>query len=105
MKPTLRIVHVVTMHGDKPSQPPYVIAEKQLYSSHYFEAALDLTFVLRGSDDPTQSGFYLVKTMGCEQAVLTGFKGSVIRRISVSRSVSDLQKSLASMKDILEEQK
>jgi len=34
-----------------------VIAEKQLYSSHYFETALDLTFVLRGSDDPAQSGF------------------------------------------------
>jgi len=46
-----------------------------------------------------------VKTMGCEQAVLTGFKGSVIRRIAVNRSVSDLQKSLASMKDILEHQK
>jgi len=106
MKPTLRIVHVVTMHGDKPNQLPYVIAEKQLYSSHYFETALDLTFVLRGSDDPTQSGFYLVKTMGCEQAVLTGgFKGSVVRRIAVSRSVSDLQKSLTSMKDILEHQK
>ena len=106
MKPTLRIVHVVTMHGDKPSQPPYVIAEKQLYSSHYFEAALDLTFVLRGSDDPTQSGFYLVKAMGSEQAVLVGgFKGSVVRRIALSRSVSDLQKSLASMKDILEHQR
>ena len=106
MKPTLRIVHVLTMHGDKPEQPPYVIAEKQLYSSHYFETALDLTFVLRGSDDPTQSGFYLVKTMGCEQAVLVGgFKGSVVRRIALSRSVSDLQKSLASMKDILEHQR
>ena len=103
MKPTLRIVHVLIMHGDKPGQPPYVIAEKQLYSSHYFETALDLTFVLRGSDDPTQSGFYLVRTMACEQAVLTGgFKGSVVRRIAVDRSVSDLQKSLASMKDILE---
>jgi len=41
MKPTLRIVHVLTMHGDKPDQPPYVIAEKQLYSSNYFETALD----------------------------------------------------------------
>ena len=37
MKPTLRIVHVLTMHGDKPDQAPYVIAEEQLYSSHYFE--------------------------------------------------------------------
>ena len=105
LKPTLRVVHVVTMHGDKPDQPAYVIAEKQLYSSHYFETALDLTFCIRGSDDPKESGFYLVKAMGSEQAGLTGVKGSMVRRIAVSHSVSDLQKSLASIKDVLEHQK
>jgi hypothetical protein len=93
------------MHGDKPDQPPYVIAEKQLYASHYFETALELTFLLHGSDDPTQSGFYLMKAIGCEQACLTGFKGSILRRIEVSRAVPDLEKSLASTKDVLEHQK
>ena len=39
LKPTLRIVHVLTMGGEEPDQPAYVIAEKQLYSSHYFETA------------------------------------------------------------------
>ena len=35
----------MTMRGN-PSDPiAYAIAEKQLYSSHYFETALDLTFV------------------------------------------------------------
>jgi len=102
LKPTLRIVHVLTMHGDKTGQPAFVIAEKQLYSSHYFETALDLTFCIRDSDNSKQSGFYLVKTMGSEQAGLTGFKGSVIRKVAVSHSVSDLQKSLASIKDLLE---
>jgi hypothetical protein len=105
LKPTLRIVHVVTMHGEKPEQPAYVIAEKQLYSSHYFETALDLTFCIRGNDNPKESGFYLVKAMGSEQAGLTGVKGSMVRKIAVSHSVSDLQKSLASIKDVLEHQK
>lgn len=105
LKPTLRMVHVLTMHGDKPGQPAYVIAEKQLYSSHYFETALDLTYCIRDNDNANAPAFYLVKAMGSEQAGLTGFKGSVVRKIAVSHSVSDLQKSLASIKDTLEHQK
>jgi len=103
LKPTLRIVHVLTMKGDKPSEPAYVIAEKQLYSSHYFETALDLTFCIRGTDNSKATGFYLVRAMGSEQAGLTGFKGSIIRKVAVSHSVQDLQKSLAAIKTALEQ--
>jgi hypothetical protein len=45
---------------------------------------------------------YLVKVMGSEQAGLTGFKGSIVRKVAVGRSVDDLQKSLATVKDALE---
>jgi len=102
LKSTLRIVHVVTMKGTTAQEPAYVIAEKQLYSSHYFETALDLTFCIPGSDDPKQSGFYLVKAMGSEQAGLTGFKGSIVRKVALSKSVSSLQSSLAAIKNALE---
>jgi len=105
LKPTLRMVHVLTLRGDGPQEPAYVIAEKQLYSSHYFETALDLTFCIRGSDNPKESGFYLVKVMGSEQAGLTGFKGSLVRKVAVGRSVDSLQKSLASIKGAWEHQK
>jgi hypothetical protein len=105
LKPTLRIVHVLTMHGDKPDDPAYVIAQKQLYASHYLETSLDMTYLIRGSDDPKQPGFYLVQTMGCEQGFLTGFKGAMIRKMAVDRSVGDLQKSLAYVKQVLETQK
>jgi hypothetical protein len=103
LKPTLRLVQVITMHGNAPNEPAYVIAEKQLYSSHYFETALNLTYCVRGRDNPTQSGFYLIMAMGSEQAGLTGFKGSIVRRVAVGRSVSSLQKSLASIKSTLEQ--
>lgn len=102
LKPTLRVVHVVTMHGNTSSEPAYVTAEKQLYSSHYFETALDLTFCIRDSNDPKQPGFYLIMVMGSEQAGLTGFKGSIVRRVAVDRSVSSLRKSLTAIRDILE---
>jgi hypothetical protein len=103
LKPTLCIVQVLTMHGDKPDQPPYVIAEKQLYASRYFETALELTFLLMAATIASQSSFYLMKAIGCEQACLTGFKGSILRRIEVSRAVPDLEKSLASTKHVLEQ--
>ena len=104
LKPTLRIVQVFTLKGNTPQEPAFVIAEKQLYASHYFETALDLTFCISGTDNPKQKGFYLVQVMGSEQAGLTGFEGSIIRRVAVSHSVSDLQKSLASIKSTLEQQ-
>lgn len=102
LKPTLRVVHVLTMRGRSPIEPAYTIAEKQLYSSHYFETALDLTFCIREPTDVEQPGFYLIMVMGSEQAGLTGFKGSIVRKVAVDRSASSLQKSLAAIKDALE---
>jgi hypothetical protein len=58
-------------------QVAYAIAEKQLYSSHYFQTALDFSFCARGSDDPKQSRFYLIMAMGSEQVGLTGVKRPV----------------------------
>jgi len=102
LKPTLRVVQLVTMRGQSANEPAYAIAEKQLYSSHYFETALDLTFCIRGSDDPRHPGFYLIKEMGSEQAGLTGLKGSIVRKVAVGRTASSLQKSLAAIKSMLE---
>jgi hypothetical protein len=101
LKPTLRVVQVVTLRG-WPSDPvAYAIAEKQLYSSHYFETALDLSFCARGSDDQ-KPGFYLIMAMGSEQAGLTGVKGSVVRKVAVGRSASNLQNALTTIKTALE---
>lgn len=87
--------------GQQSHEPAYTIAEKQLYSSHYLETALELTYCIR-SDDPKQAGFYLITLMGSEQAGLTGFKGLTLGKIAVDKSASSLQKSLASIKGNLE---
>jgi len=102
LKPTLRIVQMLTLRG-KPSDPvAYATAEKQLYSSHYFETALDLSFCVPGIDDPKQHGFYLIMAMGSEQQGLTGFKGSIVRKAAVGRSISNLQNALTNIKNTLE---
>ena len=41
-------------------------------------------------------------TMGSEQAGFTGFKGSIVRKVAVDRSAASLQKSLAAIKNTLE---
>src|ERR1700690_1080982 len=43
LKPTFRIVQRVVYRGSGPSAPTYALAENQIYASHYFETALDLT--------------------------------------------------------------
>jgi hypothetical protein len=102
LKPTLRVVQVVTLRGSTADGPIFVVAEKQLYSSHYFETALDLTFCVPDTADPKQLGFYLIMAMGSEQAGLTGFKGSIVRHVAVGRSASSLQQSLTVIKKTLE---
>ena len=101
LKPTLRVVQMVTMRGNTGGSVAYAIAEKQLYASHYFETALDLSFCIRGSDSK-QPGFYLIMAMGSEQAGLTGIKGSIVRKAAVGRSVSNLQNALTNIKNTLE---
>ena len=102
LKPTLRIVHVVTMKGKTGDEVAYAIAQKQLYSSHYFEAALDLSLCIPASEDPTNPGFYLIMAMGSEQAGLTGLKGSIVREAAVGRSVSSLRNALTMIRNTLE---
>ena len=102
LKPTLRIVQAVTLTGGPADPVAYAIADKQLYASHYFETALDLSFCVRGSEDPKQPGFYLIEILGSEQTGLTGFKGTIIRKVAVDRSVSNIEDTLTSVKNLLE---
>jgi hypothetical protein len=97
LKPTLRVVQRSTMRGSTSEPIAYAIAEKQLYASHYFETALDLTFCVRPQPS-NNSGFFLITLVGSEQAGLTGIKGSLVRKVAVSRSVSNLQDALSTIK-------
>jgi hypothetical protein len=100
LKPTLRVVQRVVMRGMPNDSIAYAVAGKQLYSSHYFETALDLSFCVRDVTKP--SGFYLVNIMGSEQAGLTGPKGAIVRKVAVGRSLSNLEDALNSIKGTLE---
>jgi hypothetical protein len=102
LKPTLRMVQQIVYRGGTVSDPTYGIALKQLYASHYFQAALDLTVCLRDSTRPNEKGFYLLTVKGSQQAGLTGLKGSVVRSVAVSKTRSSLESTLNAIKQKLE---
>ena len=101
LKPTLRIVQAAIFRGTSPGEPAYAVAVKQLYATHYFETALDVTVCVK---DATNDGFYLITIKGSQQAGLTGLKGSIVRKVAVDKTRSSLQRALAAYKQTLEGQ-
>ncbi len=104
LKPTLRIVQAILYRGPRSTDPAYAIAVKQLYASHYFETALDLTVCVRDQENPERPGFYLITLKGSQQAGLTGLKGGIVRKVAVDRTRSSLERALAAIKQRLETQ-
>jgi hypothetical protein len=102
LKPTLRVVQAIIYRGSEPAQPAYTVAVKQLYSSHYFQTALDLTVCATDQERPKQRGFYLITLKGSLQAGLTGLKGSIVRKVAVDKTRSSLERALAAIKQNLE---
>ena len=104
LKPTLRVVQAIIYQGKSPQQPECAVAVKQLYASHYFESALDLTVCVKQDEHPANPGFYLITMKGSQQAGLTGLKGGIVRKVAVDKTRSSLEKALASIKQKLESQ-
>ncbi len=102
LKPTLRIVQGIAYRGSSSAGAPYAVAVKQLYSSHYFQTALDLTVCVRDTDQPKQRGFYLITLKGSQQAGLTGLKGRIVRKVAVDKTRSSLERALVAIKQRLE---
>jgi hypothetical protein len=101
LKPTLRIVQAIVYRGPSSTGPVHAVAVKQLYASHYFETALDLTVCVRDQENPDR-GFYLITLKGSQQAGLTGFKGGIVRKVAVDKTRSSLERALSAIKQKLE---
>jgi hypothetical protein len=101
LKPTLRLLQAVVYRGTDPKDPAYAVAVKQLYASHYFETALDLTVCVK---DKERLGMYLITMKGSQQAGLTGMKGGIVRKVAVGKTRSSLEKALGTIQQQLEGQ-
>jgi len=101
LKPTLRIVQAIVYRDSRSTDSVYALAVKQLYASHYFETALDLTVCVRDQENPGR-GFYLLTLKGSQQAGLTGLKGGIVRKVAVDKTRSSLERALGAIKQKLE---
>lgn len=99
LKPTFRIVQKIVYRGAIGKEPAYAVAEKQIYASHYFETALDLTVCVKDAQRP---GFYIITVKGSKQAGLTGLKGGIVRKVAVDKTRSSLERVLMATKQKLE---
>ena len=76
-----------------------VIATKQIYATHYFDAALGLTLAF----DDGAGGFYMVCVNRARTRSLAGFMRSMVRSSVQRRSREALEKILRSTKTALEQ--
>jgi hypothetical protein len=103
LKPTIRVNHAMIARGRTIRGHKYgIVAIKQLYATHYFHTALDLSVCIDdGATGPTP-GFYLLTIKGSQQAGLTGLKGSILRKVVVDKTRNSLERALASIKRTVE---
>ena len=90
------------IEGNPDDDVAYAIAQKQLYSSHYFRTALDLSFCIRDRDNARHPGFYLIIALDTEQSALTSTRGEIIRKVAVGCLLADLHAALTSIRNALE---
>ena len=103
LKPTIRVNHAVIYRGTAQDRGFGVVAIKQLYATHYFHTALDVSVCVDDGATAAPHGFYLLTLKGSEQEGLTGVKGSILRKAVVDKTRSSLESALASIKRSVEE--
>jgi hypothetical protein len=103
LKPTIRVNHAVIYRGRSQGRSFGVVAIKQLYATHYFHTALDLSVCVDDGAGSTPHGFYLLTLKGSQQEGLTGVKGSILRKVVVDKTRSSLERALGSIKRSVEQ--
>jgi hypothetical protein len=79
----------------------YIMVTKQLYSSHYFHTAIDISLLVK--ETPEDPGFFLITVKASCQDGLTGFRGSILRSIATRKTRGSLNTALTTIKQKLEE--
>ena len=102
LKPTIRVNHAVIYRGRAEGHDFGALAIKQLYATHYFHTALDVSVCIDDGADESAAGFYLLTLKGSQQEGLTGVKGSMLRKIVVDKTRRSLESALASIKRTVE---
>jgi hypothetical protein len=101
LKPTIRLNHAVIYRGRTQGRDFATVAIKQVYATHYFQTALDISVCVHDGA-ATDPGFYLFTLKGSQQEGLTGVKGSLVRKVIVDKTRTSMERALASIKRTVE---
>jgi hypothetical protein len=97
-RPVTRVTHLVLYPAAPGTSRPGLIATKQIYAAHYFDAGLGLTVAF----DDGASGFYMLSVNRVRTRSLTGFMRGIVRTIVQRRSRDAMEGILRTMKAALE---
>lgn len=101
LKPVISVTHVSIYR--RPELNLTLIASKQIYANHYFEASLGLTAALAAAPDPNPSFFLLYFNRSRSDALHGGFSGLARGRVK-SRARTGAQENLARIQHSIEAQ-
>ena len=97
------ITHLAISHTAAESAAAYAIASKHLYATHYYDASLGLTILVRDDSAPSPA-CYLVYVNRSRVDVFDGIFGGIARRLVTSKARSTVSNQLTRMQGILEHQ-
>lgn len=100
-RPVTRVTHLVLYPAPTGARRPGLIATKQIYAAHYFDAGLGLTCAF----DDGASGFYMLSVNRVRTRSLTSFTRGIVRSIVQRRSRDAMEGILRSTKAALEKSK
>ena len=92
------MTHLALYPAPQGARRPGLIATKQIYAAHYFDAGLGLTVAI----DDGASGFYMLSVNRVRTRSLTGFVRSFVRTIVQRRCREAMDGILRSTKVALE---
>lgn len=98
LRPVTSITHLALYAPPRDSGEPAVIGTRQIYATHYFDAALGLTLAF----DDGRSGFYMVCVNRARTRSLASFTRAILRGIVERRSRDAVEHMLRSTKRALE---
>jgi hypothetical protein len=97
MKPIISITHFSGARFDEPGQPEIVVVAKQVYASHYLNAAITITALVKQGDTR-----YLVYLNRSHVDAFGGFFGSMVRRVVERRVKGEAPALLQGLRQRLE---
>jgi len=100
LRPTLTVSHVVAYTPPGPATDVSFVARKQLYATHYFEAALELLAIVDGGGGPGEPRTYLMTVRRFRFDALPGGLFNIrgrVRRQLVDATRDDLERQRDAM--------